>query len=72
MNKDSYNAMPSNIKLRADKYLSRAKELTDEWFGMDNGTDVHILSVQLATAMMNMESSQIIASEISELSLRMK
>jgi len=70
MNKTDYNALPINLKARTDKYLNAAKELTEEWFGMDNGIDIHVLTVQLAAAMMNMESSQIIASEISALNKR--
>ena len=72
MNRSDYESLPEGIKTRTDKYLMEAKGLTEEWFGMDNGTDVHFLSVQLASAMMNMESSQVIASEISALTERIK
>lgn len=70
MKQEYYNALPKTIKKRADKYMSEAKALTDEWFGMDNGSDTHKITVQIATAMMNMESAEVIASQITKLSKR--
>lgn len=66
MKKNEYVALPKLIKARADTYLKEAKSLSESWYGMDNAQEVHLLSVQLATAMMNMEAAQIVASEIAE------
>lgn len=72
MNRDQYEALPIHIKARTEEYLTVAKQLSDDWFGMDNGKEVHLLSVQLATAMMNMESAELITSEIADLTKQMK
>jgi hypothetical protein len=64
MNRDQYAHLPTQIKARTEEYLDAAKTVSEEWFGMDNGKEVHMLSVHLAAAMMNMESAEVIASEI--------
>ncbi len=64
MNRKQYEHLPTHIKARTEEYLAAAKSVSEEWFGMDNGKEVHVLSVHLAAAMMNMESAEVIASEI--------
>ncbi len=64
MNREQYEHLPTQIKARTEAYLAAAKSISEEWFGMDNGKEIHILSVNLAAAMMNMEASEVIASEI--------
>ena len=72
MNKEQYQHLPTHIKARTEEYLTAAKSVSEDWFGMDNGKEVHLLSVQLAAAMMNMESAEVIASEIAAFSKQMK
>lgn len=72
MDKYQYTELPKHIKGRTEAYLTAAKSLSDEWFGMDNGKEVHLLSVQLAAAMMNMDSAEVIASEIAEFAKQLK
>jgi hypothetical protein len=64
MNREQYRQLPKQIQARTEEYLAAAKSVSEEWFGMDNGKEVHELSVQLAAAMMNMDSAEVIASEI--------
>ena len=64
MNRNEYEHLPTQIKARTEAYLTAAKSISEEWFGMDNGKEIHVLSVQLAAAMMNMEAAEVIASEI--------
>lgn len=66
MNREQYAHLPTHIKARTEEYLAAAKSVSEEWFGMDNGKEVHMLSVQLAAAMMNMDSAEVIASEIAD------
>ncbi len=72
MNRAQYDALPHHIKARTEIYLEEAKLLADNWYGMDNGKEVHLLTVQLAAAMMNLESAEVIASEIAEFTKQMK
>ena len=72
MNRTQYQHLPTRIKARTEEYLIAAKSVSEEWFGMDNGKEIHVLSVQLATAMMNMDSAEVIASEIATLSEHVK
>lgn len=72
MNKDQYDHLPTQIKARTEEYLIAAKSLSEEWFGMDNGKEIHMLSVQLAAAMMGMDSAEVIASEIASVSDQLK
>ncbi|MCF6271883.1 MAG: hypothetical protein L3J37_01645 [Rhodobacteraceae bacterium] len=72
MKREEYEALPKLIKARTETYLTAAKDVSEQWFGMDNGKEVHLLSVQLAAAMMNMDSAEIIASEITELTKQLK
>ncbi len=72
MNKNEYEHLPTQIKARTEEYLAAAKSISEEWFGMDNGKEIHVLSVQLAAAMMNMESAEVIASEISAFSTQLR
>jgi len=72
MNKAQYLALPKHIQARTEIYLEMAKSLSDEWYGMDSGKEVHSLTVQLAAAMMHLESAEVIASEIAEFSKHMK
>ncbi|NOR62211.1 MAG: hypothetical protein GQ535_06935 [Rhodobacteraceae bacterium] len=72
MNKAQYQHLPTHIKARTEEYLTAAKSVSEEWFGMDNGKEVHMLSVQLAAAMMNMDSAEVIASEIANFSQQLK
>ena len=71
MKKHEYEHLPKHIKARTEEYLTAAKSVSEEWFGMDNGKEVHALSVQLAAAMMNMDSAEVIASEIASLTNRL-
>ncbi len=68
MNRDQYAALPKFIKARTEEYLKLAKTLSDDWYGMDREDEVHLLTVQLAAAMMNMDSAEVIASQIAEFS----
>lgn len=72
MKKAQYEHLPTLIRSRTEEYLTTAKSVSEEWFGMDNGKDIHLLSVQLAAAMMNMDSAEIIASEIADFSKQLK
>ena len=72
MNREQYIALPHHIKARTEVYLETAKSLADDWYGMDNGKELHQLTVQLAAAMMNLESAEVIASEIAEFTKQMK
>ena len=72
MKKKHYDNLPNQVSERAEVYLIKAKSLAEEWYGMDYGQELHALTVNLATAMMNMESSEIIASEIAEFSKQLK
>jgi len=72
MNREQYQRLPTHIKARTEEYLTAAKSVSEEWFGMDNGKEIHLLSVQLAAAMMNMDSAEVIASEIAGLTEQMK
>ncbi len=72
MNRDQYEHLPTHIKARTEEYLAAAKSLSEEWFGMDNGKEIHLLSVQLAAAMMNMDSAEVIASEIATFADQLK
>jgi hypothetical protein len=72
MNKAQYQHLPKQITARTEEYLTAAKTVSEEWFGMDNGKEVHMLSVQLAAAMMNMDSAEVIASEIAEFSKQLR
>lgn len=68
MKKKQYDALPKLIRARTEIYLQEAKSLSESWYGMDNGKEIHMLSVQLATAMMNMDAAEVIASEIADFS----
>ncbi len=72
MNKEQYQHLPTRIKARTEEYLIAAKSVSEEWFGMDNGKEIHLLSVQLAAAMMNMDAAEVIASEIANFSDQLK
>jgi len=72
MKRTQYEHLPALIRSRTEEYLAAAKSVSEEWFGMDNGKDIHLLSVQLAAAMMNMDSAEIIASEIADFSEQLK
>ena len=72
MNRDQYQHLPKHIKARTEEYLTAAKSVSEEWFGMDNGNEIHLLSVQLAAAMMNMDSAEVIASEIASFAEQLK
>ena len=72
MNRKQYEHLPKQIQARAEEYLTAAKSVSEEWFGMDNGKEIHVLSVHLAAAMMNMESAEVIASEIASFTDQLK
>ncbi len=72
MNREQYEHLPTQIKARTEEYLAAAKTISEEWFGMDNGKEIHILSVNLAAAMMNMEASEVIASEIADFTAQLR
>jgi len=72
MNRDQYLHLPEHIKSRTEEYLIAANSGSEEWFGMDKGKEIHLLSVQLAAAKMNKDSAEVIASEFASFADQLK